>query len=80
MKERANVKSEEEITTLEAETRRMEVIGVELDTKEVLVEFQFDGVFVSFGFRESDLPMLKKMVAELEKEFTAWDKEEASST
>ena len=64
----------EEITTLEAETRRIEVIGVNLDEnyalKEVLVDFEFDSVLVNFSFKESDLPMLKKMVAEIEKEFT----------
>ena len=67
----------EEITTLEAETRRIEVIGVNLDEnyalKEVLVDFEFDSVLVNFSFKESDLPMLKKMITEVEKEFA--DKE-----
>lgn len=64
---------DENITTLEAETRRIEVTGVELnknlDLSEVLVDFEFDSVLVNFSFRSSDLPMLKKMVAEVEKEF-----------
>lgn len=69
----------EEITTLEAETRRIEVIGVKLDEnydlKEVLVDFEFDSVLVNFSFRESDLPMLKKMLSEIEKEFAEGEEE-----
>jgi hypothetical protein len=66
--------------TNKVETRRIEVIGVELnqnlDLSEVLVDFEFGSVLVNFSFRKSDLPMLKKMIVEVEKEF---EDEEASS-
>lgn len=52
------------------EKRRIEITDYDLETDEISVDFEFGAVLVNFNFKESDLPMLKKLVSDLE---VNWD-------
>jgi len=51
------------------EIRRIEITDTDSLQKTVSVDFHFGSVLVNFDFKQSDLPMLSELLAQLKREF-----------